>query len=193
VKIGKQMQGLPLEYYEDPVVGQSAMAEVRRETGLKMSTNMCVTRFSHIAEALRVKPVDVVLADHHYWSGLVGCQELGRISDLAGWTLSQHSNNHTGISMAAMIHLAALMPQITLASDTHYPWLPDGFDVIQGAKLPIVGGKMKIPSGPGLGVRLDPDRLAKANEVFRRSGMQDRDDVATMKLVEPNWNRAEKF
>ena len=147
----------------------------------------------HIAEALRVKPVDVVLADHHYWSGLVGCQELGRISDLAGWTLSQHSNNHTGISMAAMIHLAALMPQITLASDTHYPWLPDGFDVIQGAKLPIVGGKMKIPSGPGLGVRLDPDRLAKANEVFRRSGMQDRDDVATMKLVEPNWNRAEKF
>lgn len=193
VKIGKQMQGLPLEYYEDPVVGQTAMAEVRRETGLKMSTNMCVTRFSHVAEALKVKPVDVVLADHHYWSGLVGCQELGRIADLAGWTLSQHSNNHTGVSMAAMIHLAALVPQITLASDTHYPWLPDGFDVIQGPKLPVIGGRMKIPAGPGLGVKLDPDRLSRAHEVFRKCGMSDRDDVATMKLVEPQWNRSEKF
>src|SRR5439155_24133469 len=59
LRIGKSMAGLPLEYYEDPVKGQSAMAEVRQATGLKMSTNMCVTRFEHLAEAFRVKPIDV--------------------------------------------------------------------------------------------------------------------------------------
>src|SRR5262245_49772650 len=50
IRIGKAMKGLPIEYYEDPCTGQAAMAEVRRETGLAMSTNMCVTRFEHIPE-----------------------------------------------------------------------------------------------------------------------------------------------
>ena len=30
-------------------------------------------------DAVRLKPVDVVLADHHYWGGMHGCQELGRV------------------------------------------------------------------------------------------------------------------
>lgn len=189
IRIGKQMQGLPLEYYEDPCTGQAGMAQVRRETGLAMSTNMCVTRFEHIPEALQLKPVDVVLADHHYWGGMAGCIELGRIADVAGWKLSQHSNNHSGVSMAGMIHLAATIPQLTLASDTHYPWLPDAYDIIQGPKLPIVGGKMQIPAGPGLGVKLDPDKLARAHEVHEKCGMTGRDDVTTMRMVEPDWNR----
>ena len=53
IRIGKEIAKLPMEYYEDPVQGQAAMAEVRRATGLKMSTNMCVTRFEHIPEAMR--------------------------------------------------------------------------------------------------------------------------------------------
>src|SRR5262249_27979271 len=123
IRIGKEIANLPLEYYEDPVQGQAAMAEVRKATGLKMSTNMCVTRFEHIPEAMRLHPIDVLLCDHHYFGGFAGCQALGPIGRGAGWTLSQHSNSHTGISMAAMIHLAASIPELTLASDTHYPWL----------------------------------------------------------------------
>ncbi len=109
IRIGKEIAGLPLEYYEDPVQGQAAMAEVRRATGLKMSTNMCVTRFAHIPEALELKPIDVLLCDHHYW---MACRlpGLSRLS-AAGWTISQHSNNHAGITMAAMIHLGRLDSQ----------------------------------------------------------------------------------
>jgi glucarate dehydratase len=189
LRIGAGMKDLPLEYYEDPVSGQEAMAEVREKTGLKMSTNMCVTAFRHIAPAVRNQPVDVVLADHHYWGGITGCQSLGTMAQALGWTLSQHSNNHTGISMAAMIHVASLIPQLTMASDTHYPWLVEGSDIIVGNKLPIVGGRMKVPSGPGLGVELDRDKLAKAAETYEKCGMRDRDDATTMRMVEPGWKR----
>jgi glucarate dehydratase len=185
VNAGKVLRQVNLEYYEDPVRGQEAMAEVRRATKLRMSTNMCVTRFEHVRQAAELHPVDVVLCDHHYWGGIPACQELGRLCEALGWGVSQHSNSHAGLTMAAMIHVGAVVPQLTIASDTHYPWLPDGADILQGAKLPIRRGRMRVPQGPGLGVRLDPDKLARAHEVYNKSGMRRRDDGSTMRLVEP--------
>lgn len=187
VRLGKKLAGLPLEYYEDPVRGQSAMADVREATGLRMSTNMCVTRFEHLAEAFRRKPIDVLLTDLHYFGGFAGNLALGPVAEAAGWTLSQHSNNHAGITMAAMIHLAATVPQLTMASDTHYVWLPDEADILAGPKLAIRGGAMTIPNGPGLGVSLDRDKLARAHEVYQKCGMRQRDDIPLMRRLEPDW------
>ncbi len=189
IAAGKPLRQVNLEYYEDPVAGQQGMAEVRKATGLKMSTNMCVTRFEHIAPALKIGPIDIVLCDHHYWGGIPACIELGRICATVGWGLSQHSNNHAGITMAAMIHVGALIPELTLPSDTHYVWLPDNADIIQGPKLPIRNGRMSIPTGPGLGVQVDVDKLKRAHETYQKCGMRHRDDASTMRLVEPNWKR----
>ncbi len=102
--------------------------------------------------------------------------------------MSQHSNSHAGLSMAAMIHLGATCPQLTLASDTHYPWLPDDADLLEGPKLPIKGGRMEIPAGPGLGVSLDRDKLGRAHEVYRKCGMRGRDDAALMRRLVPGWD-----
>jgi glucarate dehydratase len=187
IRIGKEIGKLALEYYEDPVQGQAAMAEVRQATGLKMSTNMCVTRFEHIPEALRLHPIDVLLCDHHYFEGFAGCQALGPIGRAAGWTLSQHSNSHAGITMAAMIHLAAVIPELTLASDTHYPWLVEAADIIEGPRLTIRDGSMQVPSGPGLGVTLDRDKLARAHEVYQKCKMTRRDDRSLMRRLVPDW------
>ena len=192
VRVGKAMKSLPLEYYEDPVRGQAAMAEVRKATGLKMSTNMCVTRFSDLAEgsfrwgstrSTSSWPNRTIILR----AGFAGCLALGPVCDAAGWTLSQHSNNHAGLTMAAMIHLAACTPQLTTASDTHYPWLPDDADILDGPKLSIRGGTMSVPRGPGLGVSLDPDKLARAHEVYARSTQRRRDDGRLMRQIEPGW------
>ncbi|HZL87193.1 MAG TPA: enolase C-terminal domain-like protein [Pirellulaceae bacterium] len=189
LRIGQKLKDLPLEYYEDPVDGQEAMADVRAKTGLRMSTNSCVTAFSHIPRAVETRPIDVVLCDHHGWGGITACQTLGTMSGPLGWVVSQHSNNHAGITMAAMIHVAAVVPELTVASDTHYPWLVSGADVIQGGNLPITSGKMQIPKQPGVGVEIDRDKLAKAHETYLKCGMRQRDDAATMRLVEPGWSR----
>lgn len=187
VRIGEQLKSLALDYYEDPVAGQRAMAEVRRQTGLRMSTNMCVTRVDHLAEAVANQPVDIVLLDHHSFGGLAACQAVATVGATFGWAFSQHSNNHAGITMAAMITLGAVVPQLTYASDTHYPWLPEGHDLIVGPNLPITGGKMSVPRGPGLGVELDRGRLGVAHERYVKSGMRGREDAAKMTRFKPGW------
>ena len=152
-------------------------------------TNACVTSFEHIPRAVETKPIDIVLCDHHYWGGIPACQALGRIAEALRWTVSQHSNNHAGVTMAAMVHLAASLPQLTCASDTHYPWLVEGADVIAGPNLRFRDGKLPVPEGPGLGVELDRDKLARARETYTKCGMRGRDDAHTMRLVEPGWER----
>ena len=44
-----------------------------------------------------------------------------------------HSNTHVGISLAAMTHLGAAVPNLTYALNTHYPWQSE--DVIVGGPL----------------------------------------------------------
>ena len=187
VRIGEELKKLNLDYYEDPVGGQAAMAEVRQKTGLKMSTNMCITKVEHIAEAVVVKPVDIVLVDYHTFGGIPNCQAVGTVGETLGWSLSQHSNNHAGITMAGMITLGAVTPQLTYASDTHYPWLVEGADIIVGPNLPIKDGMMDVPRGPGLGVELDRAKLAVAHDRYLKCGMQGREDGQKMLRFEPGW------
>ena len=188
LQVARQIRDLPLEYYEDPVEGQSAMADIRSQTGLKTSTNSCVTQFQHIPSAVRTQPIDIVLGDHHGWGGVTAFQALGTIAKTLGWGLSQHSNNHAGITMAGMILAGAITPELTYASDTHYVWLPDDADIIEGKKLEITNGRMQVPQGFGLGVSLDQDKLAKAHATYQRCGMRERDDSATMRMFQPDWN-----
>ena len=44
-----------------------------------------------------------------------------------------HSNSHLGISLMAMTHVAASIPNLTYACDTHYPWQEE--EVIEGGRI----------------------------------------------------------
>ena len=184
IKWGKKMEGI-LEYYEDPVRGQEAMAQVRQELTTPLATNMCTTSFEDLPASIRLGSEDIILADHHYWGGLRASVELGRICRTFDRGLSMHSNSHLGISLAAMTHLGAAVPNLTYALDTHYPWQSD--EVIIGGRLQFSEGFLEVSREPGLGVELDRDALAKLHTSFLACGLKDRDDEVEMQKVEPGW------
>ena len=121
-----------LEYYEDPRPGLEGMAELHRHTGLPLATNMVVTDIDEFRRSVELNSVQVVLSDHHYWGGLRETQVLARMCDTLGLGMSMHSNSHLGISLMAMTHVAASVPNLTYACDTHYPWQEEDEEVIQG-------------------------------------------------------------
>jgi glucarate dehydratase len=182
-------------YLEDPTAGLAGMAEVRRRllaAGVRtpLASNVAVTSFADIPEAVRRDAVQIVLCDPHYWGGLRGVQQLGKLCQTFGLGLSMHSNNHLGVSLMAMAQAAAVTPHLTFACDTHYPWQSEEDEVVAGGRVPIVNGCVRIPDRPGLGVELDHDRLARGRERYATCRYRRRDDEAEMrKHVDPAWKR----
>ena len=174
-----------LEYLEDPVETIAGMGEVAAFSALPLATNMCTVAFGHIPETVRRNAVQVILADHHYWGGLRATQHLAHIARTFGIGLSMHSNSHLGISLAAMTHVGATIPNLAYAADTHYPWQDD--EVIEGGKLRFTDGALAVPKGPGLGVRLDRTALAALHQNYLTCGIRKRDDASEMRKYDPSF------
>jgi glucarate dehydratase len=187
IKVGTELAGV-LEYLEDPTEGIEHMAAVAREVSMPLATNMAVVAFEHLPPAVAQDAVQVVLSDHHFWGGLRRSQTLGTICSTWGLGLSMHSNSHLGISLAAMTHLAAATPTLDYACDTHWPWKDAEDDVITPGALTFSDGAVAVPTGPGLGIELDPDRLARLHEQYLGCGLSERDDTGYMRRFEPDFD-----
>jgi glucarate dehydratase len=67
-----------------------------------------------------------------------------------------------------MLHLGAVIPNLSYAADAHYHHLTD--DIIAGGKFIYNNGKISVPNGPGLGIKLDKEKLAEYSELHKRLG-----------------------
>jgi glucarate dehydratase len=184
IRWGGELVGT-LEYLEDPVRGQDGMAAVRRAVDLPLATNMCTTSFEDLPGSVRRGSEDIILTDHHFWGGLRASLELAAFCRIFGRGVSMHSNNHAGISLAAMTHLGAAMPNLSHALDTHYPWQWE--DVIVGGRLKFEDGCVVLPRAPGLGVELDRKALARLHANYLACGLAERNDEIEMRKKIPGW------
>jgi glucarate dehydratase len=169
IRIGKQIEPLDLEYYEDPCWGNEGMARVRQRVAIPVATNMCVIDLDGVAVGLRMGSVDVVLGDIFEWGGISRIKKLQGACEIFQLNLNFHSAGELGIGTAAYLHLAASVPALPHALDTHALELA-GEVVRPGVIRLTERGTMPVPSGPGLGVELDPDAFAAAQEAHARQG-----------------------
>ena len=174
-----------LEYYEDPTPGLQGMAELARHTRLPLATNMVITTLDDFRKGAEMGSVRVLLSDHHYWGGLRVTQTLARMCALWDLGMSMHSNSHLGISLMAMTHVAASIPNLSYACDTHYPWQEE--EVVKGGRIAFDRGAVKVPTSPGLGVELDRNRLAELHAQYLACDVRNRDDLSQMRKYDPTF------
>lgn len=185
LKVVEQLRGV-LEYYEDPAPGLDGMAAVAAACDVPLATNMVVTDLKEFRRNAEMGcPVKIVLSDHHYWGGLRATQRLALMCETFGLGLSMHSNSHLGISLMAMTHLAASVPHLSYACDTHYPWQDD--EVVQGGRLKFEGGSLRVTTTPGLGVQIDRKALARLHDNYLNTTIRNRDDLAQMRKYDPGF------
>jgi len=170
VDVARRLHDYNMEYLEDPVWGLRAMQRVNAKVPwVTLASNMSVFAFEDLAPTIMADVLDVVLLDPHWYGGIHRAKLAGQICEALGVDAGMHSGAEFGISQAAMLHLAASTANLTLAADSHYHHLSD--DIIEGGKMQYRNGTMKVPSGPGLGVTLDRDKLAQYHELSKKQEM----------------------
>ncbi|MFE0256386.1 enolase C-terminal domain-like protein [Streptomyces sp. NPDC059010] len=180
-----------LAYAEDPCgaedgySGREILAEFRRATGLPTATNMIATDWRQLTHALALQSVSIPLADPHFWT-MRGSVRVAQLCNAMGLTWGCHSNNHFDISLAMMAHCGAAAPGEYNALDTHWIW-QEGRERLTAEPPRIIGGEVAVPDTPGLGIRLDQDRLLAAHELYREKALSGRDDAAAMRYLIKDW------
>jgi len=168
IRIGRAIEHVRNDYYEDPCWGLEGMKRVRRFVRIPTATNTVVANFEQLAASIRTDAIDVILLDTTFWGGLRQAWMAGLVCQKFQRGISVHSSGELGIQLATMLHLGASLPNLNFAADAHYHHLLD--DIIVGGKMKYVDGKIALPSAPGLGVELDRDKLSNYGELFRKEG-----------------------
>lgn len=168
VRMGHRMEQLDVEYFEDPSWGLEGNVAVRQQVRIPIATNMYPNRFDDLGPAIRMGAVDIVLTDLHYWEGPRGVKDLAAVCRTFGLGVAMHSGAEFGIELAAMLHTASTIPNMTFAGDAHYHFLTD--DIIAGGLLLYEDGCIRVPQGPGLGVELDEEKMAKYERLYEEKG-----------------------
>ncbi|HYP06520.1 MAG TPA: enolase C-terminal domain-like protein [Bryobacteraceae bacterium] len=181
IRFGQRIEGLNNDYLEDPVYGLHGMRRTREMVRVPLATNTVVVNFEQLAANILNTAVDVILLDTTFWGGIRQCVKAAGVCETFQIGVAVHSSGELGIQLATMLHLGAVIPNLSFAADAHYHHLTD--DIIEGGLLQYENGAIRVPEGPGLGVRLHRDKLQEYHQMFEELGgyAYDRDPLR------PGW------
>jgi len=166
IRAGLRLEELDLEYLEDPCWGIDGMSQVREKVRIPLCTNMCVVAFEDFAPAMRSRAVDVIHGDVYKWGGISATKALAAHCETFGLGMNLHSGGELGIATAAHLAVAASTPVLNRAIDSMYYLHAD--DIAE--PIAFEGGALKVPTGPGLGVTVDEEKLHHYSTVNDREG-----------------------
>jgi glucarate dehydratase len=168
IRFGQAIEDIRNDYFEDPVYGLNGMRRTREMVRIPLATNTVVVNFEQLAANVLDTAVDVILLDTTFWGGIRACVKAAGVCETFQLGIAVHSSGELGIQLATMLHLGAVLPNLSFAADAHYHHLTG--DIIEGGLMTYQGGAIRVPDGPGLGVRLDREKLREYNELYRRLG-----------------------
>ena len=181
IRFGQAIEDLNNDYLEDPVFGLNGLRRLRDMVRVPTATNTVVVNFEQLSANVLDRAVDVILLDTTFWGGIRQCIKAAGVCETFQFGVAVHSSGELGIQLATMLHLGAVIPNLTFAADAHYHHLSD--DIIAGGKMTYEGGAIKVPDGPGLGVTLDREKLAKYADLHKRLGSYSYDQDP----LRPGW------
>ncbi len=168
IRFGQAIEPLRNDYFEDPVFGLNGMRRTRQMVRIPLATNTVVVNFEQLAANALSTAVDVILLDTTFWGGIRQCLKAAGVCETFQLGVAVHSSGELGIQLATMLHLGAVLPNLSFAADAHYHHLTD--DIIEGGLMQYEGGAILVPKGPGLGVKLNREKLREYSELYKRLG-----------------------
>jgi glucarate dehydratase len=161
----REIEPFNIRNYEDPVATFEELKALRQHSAIPFSSHV-----PDIRKAVAMGVPDTFVTNFAVLGGIgravrfIGaCEALG----VGFWCYS----GDTGVCTAAYLHMVAAMPWISEPSQSLLRWQVG--DVIAGGPFKPQNNVVPVPEGPGLGVELDREALARWNAHYREHGPMD--------------------
>ena len=162
----RPLEELGIRNWEEPVRTFEEMAELRRHTAIPFSSHNL-----DLPRAVALRAPDALVTNPTLLGGIgrfvrfVGaCEAMG----VDVWCYSGDS----GIGTACYLHLCAALAHLREPNQSLLRMQPD--DVVEEGPFRPRANTVRVPEGPGLGVTLSAERLARQHALFLRDGPMDK-------------------
>jgi len=171
IRVLRQMQEYRLRYAEQPVEGIARMARVARAVDVPIMADESAWTPQDVLEIVERGAADMISLYTTKPGGLFKAKKVAAVAEAAGLPLNVNGSHETGVGNAANLHLVASTAAVTEAGV--FP-----VTTIEGKEPTTMAGKMYlddiitqpfeyrdgnliVPSGPGLGIELDEEKVAR--------------------------------
>jgi L-alanine-DL-glutamate epimerase-like enolase superfamily enzyme len=165
IEVGRRLEGLGFEFFEEPCPFEE-LGETRRVTE---ALDMAVAAGEQDSSLWRFQwmmdngVMDIVQPDINYNGGFVRTARVARMARERDMLITPHSTQ-TGAAAVNMLQFASATPNI--GPYMEFPWRePHEPASWYTPSFPVRNGVVKVPTGPGLGVEIDPDFLRQAEPI----------------------------
>jgi L-alanine-DL-glutamate epimerase-like enolase superfamily enzyme len=164
IAIGRLMEAHDYAFFEEPCRFDHHEETKQVTDALRMPVAGGEQEFSEYGFRYMIKNrvVDIVQPDLHYYGGFIRSLRVARMADAAGMLCTPHMSG-SGLGFLDVAHFASCMPNPTpfheFKGDTDIPVSSPT------SSLKCERGMIRVPSGPGFGVTIDPAYVRAAVKV----------------------------
>ncbi|MBB3149497.1 L-alanine-DL-glutamate epimerase-like enolase superfamily enzyme [Phyllobacterium trifolii] len=166
IEVGRMLEQYNVGHFEEPCPYQELewTAEVAAALSVPVSGGEQECDLAQFRRMARLRAVDIMQPDVCYIGGISRARAAASIAETAGLPCTPHAANRTMVTVFTL-HLQGALPNAgpyMELSIEEAPWL-EGLFV--GDPFKVVDGRVDIPEGPGWGVEINPEWLAKADHM----------------------------
>jgi len=162
IRLAERLAPLDLELLEQPVETIADLAALRRAAsshGLSIMADESVTDHASLLAIVRAGAADLVKLKAMKQGGLLATRRMIETAAAAGLPCVIGHGFGLGVNTLAEIMLSATSANVIEGLECVGP-LKTADDIID-RRLDLSAGSVPLPDGPGLGVALDPERVAR--------------------------------
>ncbi len=157
IRIGKLMEEYAFDFYEEPVPFDwyEGTRQVAEALAVPIAGGEQEPSLRNFRWLIGHGALDVVQPDIFYFGGMVRSMRVARMAAARGLTCTPHISG-SGLGYLYMMHFVSALPN---AGPYHeFKGFNEELPLhCPTSDLSSQGGKVKVPTGPGLGVAIDPE------------------------------------
>jgi L-alanine-DL-glutamate epimerase-like enolase superfamily enzyme len=166
IEVGAMLEGNGVVHFEEPCPYWELewTAEVAAALELDVAGGEQDCLLPTWRRMIELHAVDIVQPDVCYMGGLSRALRVAEMAEAAGLPVVAHSANLTLVTVFSLHLMGALANagpyvELSIEPDEYYPWQRGIFE----PELRVENGAVAIPAGPGWGVEIRSDWLARAD------------------------------